>query len=86
MFLRLLYRFKDVLIQSFVVNRAVVTLDIGVLLGLAGLDVLDVDAHPLCPYHQLAADIFWAVINPNNQRFPAPLDDPFQAAHHPLSG
>jgi hypothetical protein len=31
----------DVLVQPFMPNRAVVALDIGVLLGLAGLDVED---------------------------------------------
>lgn len=35
-----LYRFKDILIQSFVPNRAIVAFDIGVLLGLARLDML----------------------------------------------
>ena len=36
LFQGLLNRFKDILIQSLVPNCAVVTLDIGVLLGLSG--------------------------------------------------
>jgi len=34
--------FKDILVQPFMADRAIVALDIGVLLGLAGLDVPDV--------------------------------------------
>jgi len=49
----------------FVANRAVVTLDIGVLLRLPGLDVLDVNAHPFRPCHEFAADVFQAIINPD---------------------
>ena len=59
--LSLLYRFKDILVQPFVPNRAVVAFDIGVLLGLAGLDVFDGDTTPRCPLYQQAADIFGAV-------------------------
>ena len=40
----LLNCFKDVLIQPFVPNCPVVTLDIGVLLRFSWLDVLDMDA------------------------------------------
>ena len=47
--LGLLDCFDDVLVEPFVPNCAVVALDIGVLLGLAGLDVLDrVVSEPLC--------------------------------------
>ena len=47
----LLNCFKDILVKPFVANRAVVTLDISILLWLSRLDVLDVDAmfsaHPI---------------------------------------
>ena len=82
----LLNSFKDVLVQPFVSYRAAVALDIGVLLRLSGLDVLDMNAHLFSPCHQLAADIFRAVINPNNQRPASPLDDPVQTTHHPSGG
>ena len=44
MFLCLLDGFDDILVEPFVPDRAVVALDVGVLLGLTGLDVLDRDA------------------------------------------
>jgi hypothetical protein len=66
--------------------RAVGALDIGVLLWLCELDVLDMNAHLFSPRHQLAADIFRAVINPNNQLPASSFDDPVQDAHHPFGG
>ena len=59
-------------------DGAVVALDVGVLLRLAGLDVLDGDAPPRSPYQQLATDVFRAVINPNGAWLAAPLDDPIK--------
>ena len=50
------------------------------------LVVLDVDAHPRGPRLQLAADVFRAVINPNNQWLSAPKDTLVQAAHRPFDG
>ena len=53
--LSLLYCFKDVLVEPFVPHRAIVALDVVVLLcGLPGhlLDVCDVDAVLLGPSHQ----------------------------------
>jgi hypothetical protein len=55
-------------------NRAVVALDVGVLLGLAGLDVLDGDAAFLGPDQQLATDVFRAVVDPYGARLAAPFD------------
>ena len=43
----LLDTFDDVLVEPFVPDSAVVSLDIGVLLGLAGLDMLD--GNPMFP-------------------------------------
>lgn len=48
----LLNRLKDVLVQLLVPHRAVVALDISVLLRLARLDVCYGDAAPLSPFHQ----------------------------------
>ena len=42
----LLDGFDDVLVEPFVPDGAVVALDVSVLLGLAGLDVLDGDGVP----------------------------------------
>ncbi|CCG42271.1 hypothetical protein PHAMO_340144 [Magnetospirillum molischianum DSM 120] len=76
MILHLRDGFKEDLPQPFMPpDRPVVTLDIGVLLRLAGLDVLEADAVHLGPFHQRAADIFGAVIDPNSPRLAAPFDD-----------
>ena len=63
---------------------AVVALNVGVLLRLSGLDVLDGNALFLSPFQQLATDIFRAIINPNYSWFSTPLDDPVQAADDPF--
>ncbi len=68
MILGLLGAFDDVLVEPFMPNRAVVALDVGVLLGLPGLDVLDCDALFLGPYQQLATDVFRAV-TPSERRW-----------------
>ena len=46
----LLDAFDDVLVEPFMPDGAVVALDLGVLLGLARLDVLNSDAPFLGPY------------------------------------
>jgi len=46
----------------FVAGRAIVALDIGVLLGLPWLDMLDVNPHFLCPCLKFPTDVFWAII------------------------
>ena len=67
-------------------DGAVVALDVGVLLGLPGLDVLDGDLPFFGPFHQLATDVFGAVVDPYGAGFPSPLDDPVQAANDPFGG
>ena len=66
--------FDDVLIQPFMPDGAVVALDIGVLLGLSGLDVLDGNPMFRRPFHQLFADVFRAVVDPNGAWLAAPFD------------
>ncbi len=56
--------FDDVLVEPFMPDGAVVALDGGVVLRLAGLDVLNGDAPFLGPYHKLATDVFRAVVDP----------------------
>jgi hypothetical protein len=82
--LGLLDTFDDVLVEPFMPHCAVVTLDVGVLLGLAGLDVLNGDAALLCPDQQLATNVFRAVVDPYRPRFAAPFDDPVQAPDDPF--
>ena len=57
----LLDGFDDVLVEPFMPDGVVAALDIGVLLRLAGLDVLDGDALFLVPAQQLATDVFGVV-------------------------
>ena len=49
MVLGLLDAFDDVLVEPFVPNGSVVRLDVGVLLGLSGLNVLDGNPHVFQP-------------------------------------
>jgi hypothetical protein len=51
----------DILIQPFMPDDSVVAFDIGILLRLSRLDILDADAAPLGPGEQLATDIFRTV-------------------------
>ena len=53
MLLCLLDAFDDVLVQPFVPYGSVVALDISILLGLSGLDVLDSNALLVSPYSEL---------------------------------
>jgi hypothetical protein len=60
--------FDDVLVQQLMPNRPVVALDISVLLGLAGLDVLDGNRMFLRSFSQRFVDIFGTVVEPNGSR------------------
>ena len=60
-------------------------MDIGVLLGLSGLDVLDGNPMFLSPFHQLFTDVFGAIVDPNGPGFSPPFDDPVKASDHALS-
>jgi hypothetical protein len=64
--------FDDVLVQPFMPNRAVVALDLGVLMGLAGMDVEDGNSLSLSPFRQLFIDIFRAIIDQNAARLATP--------------
>ena len=74
MVLCLLDGFDDVLVEPFMPDGAVVALDIGVLLWLAGLDVLERDAAFLGPDQQLAADVFRAIVDSYGAGLAAPFD------------
>lgn len=80
----LLNRFEDMWPQLLATNSAVVALDIGVLFGLARLDVFQPNMVFFSPFHQLATDIFWAIVDLNFLRLTAPFNDVIQAAHAPL--
>jgi hypothetical protein len=59
--LGLLYVFNDVLVQPCLPDCAVLALNVGVLLRLSGLDVLDGNTLFVSPFLQLATDIFGAI-------------------------
>ena len=63
--LGILDAFDDVFVQPLLPDSAVLTLDIGVLLRLYGLDMLNGYSQFLGPDQKLATDVFWAVINPS---------------------
>ena len=67
--------------RPFVSHRAIVSFDIGVLLGLSGLDIFDGDATPASPFHQHTTDIFRAVVHADHLWLAAPFYDLFFAAH-----
>ena len=52
----LLDAFDNVLIQPFMPNRSVIALNIGILLRLAWLDMLDGDVTFFRPFQELATD------------------------------
>ena len=63
--LGLLDAFDGVLVEPLLPDSAVTALNIGILLRLAGLDMLDGYFQFLVPDQKLTTDVFWAVINPN---------------------
>jgi hypothetical protein len=65
-------------------NCAVAAFDVGVLLRLAGLDMLDGNPLLFSPFHQFFADVFRVVVHPNGAWLAAPRDDPIQAPDHTL--
>ena len=73
--LDLLNAFENVQVQPFVPDRAIVALDISVLLRFPGLDMGLGDAPVLCPFHQGATDVFRAVVHPDRLRGATPFDD-----------
>ena len=65
--------------------NAVISLDIGVLLRLSGLDVSQGDALALGPFHEGAADIFRAVVAPDRRGRATPFDNLVQRSVYPFS-
>jgi hypothetical protein len=61
-------------------------MDIGVLLGLAGLNMLDGNPMFLGPFLQLFTDVFGAIIDPNGPGFSTPFENAVKSPDHTLSG
>ena len=86
MVLCLLNVFDDVLVKPFMAHRSIVTFDIGILLRLAGLNMLNADLTFFRPRQQFAADIFRAIVDPNSLRLAPPFDNPVQAPDNSFGG
>ena len=65
-----------VLRQPFISDCPIESLDIGILLRLAGLDVLELNPRLFSPAGDRPADIFLSVVTSNRVRLPTPGDDP----------
>ena len=70
--------------EPVVADRPVVAFDIGVLLRVTGLDVIQPDASAFGPGDKGSADVFRAVVAANDLRLAAPLDDLIQCPYHAL--
>lgn len=82
----LLDRLEQGLRGQGVVDGAAVAIDLGVLLRLAPVDVLDADAGPLGPTQLCAADVLRAVVAADRSGLAAPLGDPFERPDHARRG
>jgi len=82
--LGLLDAFDDVLIKPFMPNGSIITLDTCVLLGLARLDMLDLDIALFRPFQKLLTDVFRAIVHPYALRLAPPFDDPVKAPDDPF--
>ncbi len=71
--------------QPFGSDRSVVALDIGVLLGVSGLDMHQSNFRLFGPVLQCAADVFRAVVHADGQRFTAPANDLVQGSNNTFS-
>ena len=69
---------EQVLIQPFMANCSVVTLDIGILLRFPRLDIQQPYTLLLGPCLQLITDVFRAIIAKNREWLASPFDDLFQ--------
>ena len=64
-------------------DGSVVAFDVGVLLRLSGLDVLNGNAACLSPLVQTITDVFRAVVDTDGKRWSTPFDDPVKGADDP---
>ena len=82
--LGLLDAFDDVLIKPFMPDGSVIRLNICFLLGLAGLDMLDLDVALFRPFQKPLTDVFWTIVHPYTIGLPPPFDDPLKAPDDPF--
>ena len=70
--------------EPIVAPRAVIALDIGVLLRLSGLDEVNADAALGGPDQRHGADVLRGVIATNDQWLASPFDDSVERLDHPF--
>ena len=68
--------------EPVVADCPVVAFDIGVLLRVAGLDVIESDTSAFCPGDEGPADVLRAVVATNDLRLAAPLNDLIQCPYN----
>ena len=69
---------EQVLSQPVVTHRAVVTLNVGILLRIARLNKYQLNALVLCPHSKLVADVLRTIITSNRAWFSTPFNDQIQ--------
>ena len=74
-FLDFVERLEQVMGEPVVTNCPVVGLNVGILLGLAGLNEIDPDTAFCGPCQGHCADVFRTVVPSNGFRLAAPFDD-----------
>jgi hypothetical protein len=84
--LHLAYALPLVLAQPLVAHGSVESLNIGILLRLARLDVLQLNAPVLGPSLNALADVLWPVVAADGIGLASPQDDVLQASDHALTG
>ena len=72
------------MVKPVIANGSVVAFDIGVLLRLSWLDMIEPNAMPLRPVGQRAADVLWPVVATNRQRLATPFYDLIERTDDPL--
>ena len=72
--------------QPVVAHRAVIALNIGVLLRLSRLDIINADAALGRPGQRDGANAFRAVIAANDSGFATSFDDPVEGADDAFEG
>jgi len=68
--------------EPIVANGPVVTLDVSILLRLAGLDEINADPVPSSPGQRHRADVLRTVIALDGNRLAAPFDDAVKRSDH----
>lgn len=72
------------LVEPVIAHRPVVSFHISILLWLARLDVLELNALLLSPRHELATDVFRPVVTANASEFTTPLNHLIQSTFDAL--